>query len=156
MKLNLRVLLPVILSGGVILSWSTVFQSFVVFYGYEGTIFKFTNCTITNPFLTPCFYGALGFGAALIWSSSLYLKSTKGLFGPYRYLTFFLLFCTIFGWGNVAYEVWEWFKTADHTISGCGGKTFVSPLQSPCVWGSVFYLISLIVVSSIYRKTKRD
>ena len=152
MKLNLRVLLPVILLGGVFLSWFTVFQSFIVFYGYEGTIFKFTNCTITNPFLTPCFYGALGFATAFLWSISLYFKTIKGLTVSYRYLMFFVLFCTIFGWGNVTYEVWEWYQTANHTISGCGGKTFVSPLQSPCVWGSVFYSIGLITVFAIYRK----
>ena len=39
-------------------------------------MFEWSDCVVTNPLLTPCFYGALAFLAAFVWALVL-LRSAR-------------------------------------------------------------------------------
>lgn len=139
---------------GSAISWSTVVLAFTRFYENEGTIFKFNNCVFPNPATTPCFYGAIAFLICLAWSVYLYRKQARG--NPaagYSKLMWLLFASTLFGWGNVAYEIYQ-FSQNPKGIVGCSAKVITSPFQSPCLYGSIMFLLSLIAAYIIVQKFK--
>jgi hypothetical protein len=63
-----------VLIAGALFAWTQVVTGFIGFYEYSGTLFKIKDCAIPNPVATPCFYGAIGFLAALGWAITLVRK----------------------------------------------------------------------------------
>ncbi|MEO8065297.1 MAG: hypothetical protein ABI643_00385 [Candidatus Doudnabacteria bacterium] len=143
---------------GVGISWTTVLQSFVRFYNNEGTLFKIQNCLFPNPVTTPCFYGAIAFLICLVWAIYLYRAlDRENISGSYIKLMWLLFASTIFGWVNVGYELYQ-FSQSPKGIVGCTSKVITSPWQSPCIYGSIMFLLSLIAVYTVVQKfkNKRD
>lgn len=139
MKNKLHNLLTIILAGGSIFAWYTVFNDFSRFHRIYGTIFRVENCSVPNPVMTPCFYGAIAFVIALILSikkrgEALYLLLIGG---------------TIFAWSNFAYEVYKFYATTGVKTS-CAGVITDNVFTTPCFYGACIYLLALI--TCIYIK----
>jgi len=133
----------VVLIGGGIFAWYQVITGFMRFYGIYQTIFKVQNCAFPNPVTTPCFYGAIGFIVALVWAIKLYRKADLNR-KDVLYFTYFMIGCVIFGFSNVAIEFYQFSKATSGSITGCSGL-ITNPWQSPCLKGSSFYLLTLII-----------
>lgn len=148
-------LLPFFLFLGTVIAWYANIKGFIVFYGYEQTIFKFTNCVFTNPFLTPCFWGATAFLILFAWSMRLLFLSDQASYEKQlRLFIPILAGCTIFGWTNVSFEAYRFFTNVPGTIISCGGKPLVHPFTSSCFFGSLLFTASFLTVWSRFR-TKR-
>lgn len=146
----------IILLGGTIFAWVTVFQDFSRFYNYEGTIFKISNCVVPNPVTTPCFYGAFAFLIAFIWSIKLLKKTdvTARVRSQGR-LRWLLVASVLFAWGNFAYVLYKFYSPkADHT--GCSGVYVSTPFLTPCFFGSVIFLIALVVGILLLRRDRHN
>lgn len=151
-----KILQVVLLYAGTVFAWYNVYLSFVAFYINEGSILKFQNCSVANPLLTPCFWGALGFLVAAIWVSWIFLQTQLGLVKLHqRRIIFFLIACTVFGFGNVIWEAFTLNQASGGQILACGGKTISSVFQSGCFYGSIIFLLSLLVTMFIYNKLKQ-
>ena len=153
---KLYLLLPVFLFLGTLIAWYTNIKGFIVFYNYEQTIFKFVDCTITNPFLTPCFWGAVAFFVLFIWSIRLLfvvdvVEQKKQL----RVLLPILAGCVLFGWSNVVIEAYQFFSHEPGAIIGCGGKPLLNPFTSSCFFGSLLFTLSFVVVLVVHRENNR-
>jgi hypothetical protein len=144
MKKNLQYLQTIILFSGTIFAWYTVYNDFARFLGIYKTIFHFENCIVPNPLTTPCFYGAIGFLVAFVWSVKiLKMKETKAEKWQ-KYLFIFLITGTIFGWSNFLFELYKFYSTNTGPKTSCSGIPTDNPFYTPCFYGSVLYLLSLI------------
>ena len=143
MKIKLQNLLTIILAGGTIFAWYTVFNDFSRFQRIYGTIFRIENCSIPNPVLTPCFYGAIAFVIALV-------LSVRKLEKPLYVL---LIGGTIFAWSNFGYEVYKFYATIGIKTS-CSGVITENVFSTPCFYGALIYLLALITIK--YIKTITD
>ena len=133
MKSKLQKLLTIILAGGSIFAWYTVFNDFSRFQRIYGTIFRIENCSVPNPVMTACFYGAIAFVIALIFSVK---KMEKPLY-------FLIIGGTIFAWSNFAYEVYKFYASTGVKTS-CAGIITDNVFTTPCFYGAVIYLLALI------------
>ena len=149
---RLGVALIVFLLAGSGIAWSTVILAFTRFYHNEGTLLKINDCIFPNPVTTPCFYGAIAFVICLIWAIMLFRRASLG---SYTKLMWLLFASTIFGWGNVAYEVYQ-FSTHPKGIVGCTASVITNPFQSPCLYGSIMFLLSLVTTYIIVQKLKTN
>lgn len=140
-----------VLAAGVLFSWYTVFSDFARFYGMEGTIFKIKDCFFPNPVTTACFYGAIAFLIAFIWSIYILKKDdpAKKEF-PQTRLSWLLAASTIFAWANFANVLYKFY--GENSNIGCSGVPISSPFLTPCFYGSVIFLLSLIVALIIVKK----
>ncbi len=136
------------LFSGVLVSWTTTLAAFMNFYRLEGTLFKIKDCIIPNPVTTPCFWGALAFMGALIWS--LYLLKNNNEKSD-RYLFYFLIGCVIFAWGNFTVELMGITPKPGALIAPCPA-TGTNPFLSACFFGSVLFTLSLTTNFFIQRK----
>lgn len=144
----------IVLLGGTIFAWITVVRDFQRFYGYEGTIFKISNCVVPNPVTTPCFYGAFAFLIALIWSIKLLRQNDPSRrLTSQRRLRWLIVASVLFAWGNFAYVAYKFYAPqADH--KGCSGIAVSTPFITPCFFGSVIFLIALVVALIVIRKSR--
>lgn len=143
MKSKLQKLLTIILFGGSIFAWYTVFNDFSRFQRIYGTIFRIENCSVPNPVTTPCFYGAIAFVIALILSIK---KNEKPLY-------ILLIGGTIFAWSNFAYEVYKFYASTGVKTS-CAGVITNNVFTTPCFYGACIYLLGLITIK--YYRTITD
>ena len=142
-----------VLFVGTIVSWLAVNNDFARFYGLEGTIFKIGNCVSPNPILTPCFYGAIGFLGAFVFSVFLLSKERiDQKIRQERYLSLLLFGGTIFGFSNFAKLCLDYFQGSQ---IGCSGNPMANPFFTPCFYGSVIFLSSLLVSQFILWKEKK-
>jgi hypothetical protein len=141
------------LTTGTVIAWSTVTLAFIRFYRVEGTLLNVTNCQLSNPITTPCFYGAIAFIVSLVWATSLARDLNVRRRG-YEGLWWLLLASTIFGWSNVAYELWRWHQSSTGFIVSCTTEPISSPLQSPCLYGSTMFLAAWLTVGLMRRALK--
>ncbi|PJE76116.1 hypothetical protein COV04_01130 [Candidatus Uhrbacteria bacterium CG10_big_fil_rev_8_21_14_0_10_48_11] len=130
----------ILLAGGVFISWTTTLGQFRTFHTLYGTLFRFNDCAIPNPFVTACFYGAVAFLVAFGWSLWLSLGSENRT--GERYLKNFLLFAVLFAISVLTYESLEYYK-----VFSFGGKIITcspgTPLYTtPCFYGMLFFLTS--------------
>ena len=144
-RLNVVCLLIFLVTGSVI-AWSTITLGLLRFYRLEGTLLKFTDCAVPNPLVTPCFFGAIAFLVALLWALSLSHAPTPSATSRYNPLWWFLLAATIFGWSNVALEVWKWHESSTGLLMTCTADAVASPFQSPCLYGSAMFLAAWLTV----------
>ena len=138
MKSKLQKLLTIILAGGSIFSWYTVFNDFSRFQRIYGTIFRIENCSVPNPVMTACFYGAIAFVIALIFSVK---KMEKPLY-------LLLIGGTIFAWSNFGYEVYK-FYIATGVKTSCAGVITNNVFSTPCFYGASIYLLALVTILCI-------
>lgn len=146
-----------VLLGGTIFAWVTVFGDFERFYQVEGTLFKVKDCVVPNPVTTACFYGAIAFLLALTWSIVIIkFINLPALFQRQKYLFWFLIAGTIFAWYNVTKLLITFYSTAPGPKIGCSGQALVNPYTTPCFIGASIFLLALIVSGVIlYRLRKR-
>ncbi len=144
----------IILLGGSIFAWFTVYTDFVRFYGIEGTVFKIKDCALPNPVTTPCFWGAFAFVVALVWSIYiLRLVNQSEQKKQQSRLNWLLIASTLFAWGNFFYTAIPfWFRGSTPGV-GCSGLLMTNPFATPCFAGSAFFLVAL-AVSLILIKVK--
>lgn len=139
---KLLILQSIIIFGGVAFAWFTVANDFLRFY---------SNTRAINPIFTPCFYGAIGFLIAYIYSLYIYFAKETTSKKHQRYLMIFLLCGTIFGWSNFILELCRFYFISGSKTS-CSGLVVSSPFVTPCFYGSVIYLLSLISSVFAWRK----
>ncbi|MFA6982192.1 MAG: hypothetical protein WC243_04190 [Patescibacteria group bacterium] len=144
-----------VLFVGTVFSWTTVFSDFSHFYNIYGSVTKIAGCTIPNPVTTPCFYGALAFLIAFIWSISILSKKLKGtnIAKAQKGLRTLLIAGTIFAWSNFGFEAYKFYASSSVEKTSCSGVTTQNVFLTPCFYGSVIYLTALIVSLLIAKKT---
>ncbi len=145
-------LLVVVLSVGSLFAWYTVYQDFSRFYGFYHTIFRVKNCSVPNPVVTPCFYGAFAFVIALIWSLKNLKSSVEAQPKGYRRLLWFLVCANIFAWSNFSLELIKWLRAGGKPIVGCSGLVTSNPFATPCFIGSAFFFLALLACVILVKK----
>jgi hypothetical protein len=151
---KLQILQMLLLTGGSVFAWTTVIREFGYFKQYEGTIFKFKDCVVTNPALTPCFWGGVAFLVAMFWSIYIYrLKKKKSVVIHQKKLMWLLVASTVFALSVFGTEVVSYLQSSMKPIQTCSGIV-ENPLQSSCFYGSMIFLSSLITTIYINRKIK--
>lgn len=150
-KDNLFNLQAVVIFSGVFWAWYNVIKEFKIFYLYENRIFKFVDCTITNPILTPCFWGACAFLIAFILSLIVLKKSGTAKIKLQKALKLLTLAGTLFAWGVVSFESYKYFSTKMQPIQTCTGYV-QNPLYSSCFVGAIIFTLSLILASKLTKK----
>ncbi len=143
-----------VLLTGTLFAWSTVYSDFSRFYKLYGTLIRVQNCTIPNPILTPCFYGAFAFLFGFIWSLIILRKTQKEKLPQQRKLNILLLAGTIFAWTNFAYEAVKFYLVKTGSKLSCSGVPTQNILLTPCFYGSVLFALSLIISLAIMKKPK--
>lgn len=158
MSVRLLKILSLVLLGGTVFAWYTVYRDFSLFYGYEGTIFKIKDCYIPNPVTTPCFYGAFAFFAALVWSLKINTRDPEAHARGQKYLTLFLIACVIFAWANFTIQAVRFFATANIGEVGisCSGIPTTNPFATPCFIGAAIFLFALIISYLAYLAAKKE
>ena len=144
-----------ILSGGVVFAWFTVFGDFGRFFNAGHTITTLTGCTPPNPLITPCFYGAIAFLIALGWSINILLANDNKKARSQKKLNYLLIAGTLFAWGNVAYEFYKFFKATTEEYIGCSGQLVSHPFETACFIGASIYLLALITSLIILKINKK-
>lgn len=144
------------LLAGTIFAWTTVVMDFMRFYGAEGTVLKIQNCVYPNPVTTACFYGAIAFLVAFVWSLQLFKKDADARRQSQKYLTWFLFAGTIFAWSSFGKE-WMAFSGSSGEQLSCSGVPADSPFHTSCFYGSVLFAISFVVsVATVIWNKKRS
>jgi hypothetical protein len=139
-----------VLLCGTVYAWSKLIPQFTHFYALYGTFLRFSNCTIPNPFATACLYGSTAFLVALFWSIRMYQAPQ---YTGERRLRNFLAFCVAFAASVVLYEAAEYYKLFTSTVSfSC--TPGASPLQTPCFYGMLFFIIAFITSIVATRRLK--
>ncbi len=126
-----------LLALGTAFSWITVAADFnEYFFGFG----------ITNPLLTPCFYGAIGFFAAFILSVLNVEKTLLGL----------LIGGTLFAWGNFAFEAWRFYSPVPVSSAfSCPPVAGGDPFLQPCFYGALIFTAALAVsLASLARRPR--
>jgi hypothetical protein len=112
-----------------------------------------SGCAVTNPIITPCFYGALAFLAAFVWALTILRSAPEAVLQRQRGLQLLLAAGTVFAWGNFTYEVYRFMqsKPAPSAFSCPAGEVAVNPLMTPCFYGALIFLTTLVVSILITR-----
>ncbi len=132
-----------ILIGGTLFACSTVASDFI----------RFSNNQAVNPIYTPCFYGAIGFLVAYFYSLYIFFLPQLKKLKQQKFLLYFLIGGTLFGWGNFVLELCRFYIFKNPT--SCSGSIASTPFLTPCFFGSVIYLLSLIAAFITYRQLSR-
>ncbi len=141
----------VALFAGAVFAWYTVVNDFLRFYDIEGTVFRIKDCvTMPNPVTTPCFWGAVGFIVALVWALKLTKSHSSVTPKKHSYFTLYLVACVIFGWTNFSLVLFRFLGNHGKPTIGCSGQITTNPFSTPCFWGSVFFLLSLLIAIYIW------
>ena len=151
-KLLLKVQVAV-LALGVVFSWLTLLFDYQHFFAAGGHVLEVSGCAVSNPIVTPCFYGALAFLAAFFWSVSILRAAPDLMTQRQRGLNWLLTAGTVFAWGNFAYEVYRFIQPQPSASAfSCRREAaLVHPLMTPCFYGALIYLAALVVSMFILR-----
>jgi hypothetical protein len=144
------------LLAGTVFAWLSVASDFVRFFHTEGTIFKIQDCFTPNPVTTPCFYGAIAFLIALIWIIKIgkteiakQIKNIKGLL-------VLLIAGNIFAWSNMTLELVRFYSSKTGESVGCSGLLITNPFLTPCFFGSLIFLLSLVSAIVVFKDLKNS
>ncbi|HQT83082.1 MAG TPA: hypothetical protein PLW99_02960 [Candidatus Paceibacterota bacterium] len=148
---NILLVQTLLLFGGTVFAWSATLSQFSTFHSLYGTLFRFTDCTVPNPLTTACFYGSTAFLVALFWSVRAYQRPHPV---NQRRLRNFLLFCVVFAASVVAYEAVEYYKLFGPPTSAFICTPGVSPVQSPCFTGLLFFIAAFVTAVFAARRLK--
>lgn len=130
-----------VLFGGTVFAWSKLLPQLINFYALYGTFLRVSDCVVPNPLVTACLYGSLAFLVALFWSVRVYLDPSQV---SERRLRNFLLFCVAFAGSVVLSEAAEYYKLFSGAVSVTCSPG-VSPLQTPCFTGMLFFIAAFLV-----------
>jgi hypothetical protein len=142
-----------VLAVGTGFSWITLVFDYRRFFASGGHVLNISGCVVTNPAMTPCFYGALAFFAAFVWALVILRSAQEVVLRRQRGLQLLLAAGTVFAWGNVAYEVYRFMQPQPPTsaFSCPAGEVAVNPLMTPCFYGALIFLTALVVSVLIIR-----
>jgi hypothetical protein len=142
-----------LLAAGTAFSWFTLVRDYRRFFAAGGRVFELSGCIVQNPLSTPCFYGALAFLAAFVWSILILRSAPQAIRGQQAGLTWLLAAGTVFAWGNFAYEVYRFYGApkAALPLSCPPGESAVHPLLAPCFYGALIFFGALVVSVLIVR-----
>ena len=141
------------LAVGTAFAWFTLALDYRRFFNAGGRVSEWSGCAVTNPLLTPCFYGAIAFLAAFVWALVLLRSAPQAVAGRQRGLNWLLAAGTVFAWGNFAYELFLYSQQRSVSAFSCPppGEAAVHPLMSPCFYGALIFLTALAISLSILR-----
>ncbi len=142
-----------LLAVGTAFSWFTLFVDYRRFFAAGGEVFELSACAVANPVVTPCFYGALAFLAALVWAVAVLRSRPETATRRQRGLRWLLSAATVFAWVNFAYEVYRFSRPqpAPSAFSCPKGDALVHPMMTPCFYGALIYLSALVVSMLVLR-----
>ena len=136
-----------VLFGGSLFSWTVLMGNFSQFYSIYGTIFRFRDCyLLDNPMLTPCFYGAVAFVVALIWSLVLTFSAQSSA-ASQKWLSRLLLFGVVFAISVLSYETAQYYKLFSGPGISCTPGAV--PWKTPCFFGAIFFIVSFGISRAI-------
>jgi len=147
-----------VLLGGSIFAWWTIYHDFVRFFDKHYVLTNFTDCVVPNPLATPCFYGGICFVLALAWSVSIWLnKSAERQRVNQARIWWLLLAGTIFAWSNFGYQYYKFVQNSFRPTLGCSATIVQTPWQTSCFYGAAIFLTALVVASIIkfYKNRNR-
>lgn len=142
-----------VLAIGTGFSWITLIFDYRRFFASGGHVLQFSGCVVTNPIITPCFYGALAFLVAFV-SALMILRSTSAMaLKKQRGLQLLLAAGTVFAWGNFTYEAYRFMQPQPvaSAFSCPAGEAAINPLLTPCFYGALIFLTALVVSVFIIR-----
>src|SRR3989338_2833048 len=153
MRKKLLYMQAAMLAGGVFLSASALAGQFRIFYGLYGTIFRFRDCAIPNPFVTPCLYGAIAFLVAFVWAAFL-IGSPR--LASEMWLRRLLVFGVVFAFSVFGYELVEYYR-----LFGFGGPSIsctpgAHPLATQCFYGALIFTAASGIATIIIRSMRRE
>lgn len=140
------------LLAGMIFAWTTNVVDFMRFFRAEGTLIKVNDCLFPNPVTTACFWGAIAFAVAFAWSVWLVGKDDVVRKRSQKFLMVFLSAGTAFAWSNFGILMYRFYTALPGQGVGCSGVPASSPFVTPCFYGSMLFLMALII--SIIIRTK--
>jgi len=142
-----------LLALGTAFSWITLILDYRRFFASGGHVLKISGCTVANPIATPCFYGALAFLGALVWSIAILRSTPEAIANRQRGLRWLLAAGTVFAWGNFAYEAYRFLQPqpAPSRFACPAGEPTANPLLAPCFYGALIFLAALVVSTFILR-----
>ncbi len=152
MKYTVYWIQSLVLLVGTFFAFSSVTIDYVRFYGIYHSLTRIQNCAIPNPILTPCFYGAFAFLFASIWSLSIIIKKRKA---QQAYLHMLLIASTLFAWGNFFLGIYRYYTVSSGPKVSCSGIPTTNPFLTPCLGGSIIFLIALCLSFYIVKKQKK-
>jgi hypothetical protein len=155
MHRNLLRVQVAVLALGTGFSWITLVFDYRRFYASGGHVLEISGCAVANPVITPCFYGALAFLAALVWAVVMLQSAPEAMSKRQRGLQWLLAAGTVFAWGNFAYEAYRFMQPqpAASAFSCPAGETTANPLMTPCLYGALIFLVAFAVAALIRRNT---
>ena len=146
---------PLVLLGGTIFAWFSVYTDFARFYKFYGTLTRIQNCVIPNPVTTPCFYGAFAFLIAFLWSLYILKQKVENRISQQKKLNILLIASTIFAWSNFFLGIYQYYAAKNGPKVSCSGIPTDNAILTPCFFGSIIFLLALIVSITIIRSNKR-
>lgn len=151
-----RILLKVqvaVLAIGTGFSWITLVFDYRRFFASGGHVLNLSGCAVTNPVITPCFYGAMAFLAAFVWALAILRSNPEAVLKRQRGLRLLLSASTVFAWGNFSYEVYRFMQSQPtaSAFSCPAGEVPVNPMMTPCFYGALIFLTALVVSVLIIR-----
>lgn len=126
------------------------------FFASGGHILQASACAVANPIMTPCFYGALAFLAALVWAVAIPRSAPEILLGRQHRLQWLLAAGTVFAWSNFAYELYLFIQPQPVTPAFSCQKSVaaINPLMTPCFYGALIFLAALVTSILILRTNR--
>lgn len=136
-----------VLAAGSVFSWYTLVDDYRLYFAAGGEPFQWSGCTVTNPLLTPCFYGAIAFLAAFAWSLWVIRAESGRVMGRQRGLSWLLAVATLFAWSTFAFEM---FASVNHQPApkfSCPAlpQAPIQFLDQPCFYGGLMFLAALVI-----------
>jgi hypothetical protein len=152
---KLYIIQSIVLLAGTAFAWFTVVNDILRFIDAEGTFFKIKDCTIPNPVITACFYGAFAFLIAFIWSLYILNKTELGQqIKQQARLVWLLVASTIFAWTNFTLEAMKFYKPRPGQVRICSPDA-ATPWETACFIGASIFLIALITGLVIKYKNSK-
>lgn len=144
------------LAIGTAFSWFTLVADYRRFFAAGGRVLEFSGCVVQNPLATPCFYGALAFLIAFVWSVIVLRSPPAAMRGRESALLWLLAAGTVFAWGNFAYEAIRFYSAtkAASPFSCPPGGGAIHPLLAPCFYGALIFLAALVTAILILRVSR--
>ena len=145
----------IILVGGTLFSWYTIYNDFRRFVELEGSAFKFVDCQIPNPMTTPCFYGAIGFLVGLVWSILIYRMSADKQPKHQQRLSYLLIGGSIFAGTVNSIQIFQFYNRPEWTPAvGCSGQLVSNPFLTPCFIGATIFVLAMIFSLIVLKKSR--
>jgi hypothetical protein len=155
MKRALLWLQVAILALGTVFSWATLAFDYRRFFSAGGRALELSGCLVANPVVTPCFYGALAFLAALVSAVAVLCSARERVANRQRGLQWLLAAGTVFAWGNFAYEVYRYLQAEPAAAFACPPSgAAANPLTLPCFYGALIYTAALAVSALILHASR--